>query len=281
MPELNIPKLNSDLPSDIRIFGLKRVTKTFHARTTAERRTYSYTLPTAALAHHTEAVTLLNYRVDSDRVQMVYDLLQLYKGSKNFHNFTIQKEYFENSSYRLMLRLDVSQPFIRQGMEMVTIRIDGASFMMHQIRKMIGLILAVVRGATDDSIFQRVFDANIIDLPTAPGLGLALEQVHYDKYNRLFGNVHSPLTWDEYEEDINDFREKFIMPTMVRGELELNSMLGWTDSLHRHSYQAVPKELLNTVRGDRPARESFNDDVTSSSDNEKNASELIKSCRYT
>lgn len=186
-------------------------------------------------------------------MQNVYDILQLYNGTRNFHNFTIKKEYFESNSIRNMLQLDVSEPFICHDIELVTVRIHGASFMMHQIRKMIGLLLAVVRQVAQPSIYQQVFTSDIFDLPTAPGLGLVLEQVHYDKYNRSFGDRIAHLTWNEYENDINDFREKYIFPTIVKGEIENNSMLNWVETLFWHCYEMVPDDQLSCIRkGRRP-----------------------------
>ena len=49
--------------------------------------------------------------------------------------------------------------------------------MLHQIRKMIGMAIAVVRGDTDDSIIVESWNTDRIDVPRAPGLGLMLEEV--------------------------------------------------------------------------------------------------------
>ena len=39
------------------------------------------------------------------------------------------------------------------------------------------------------------------DIPKAPGLGLMLDKVHYDRYNKRFGNdgIHDPIDWDAYK----------------------------------------------------------------------------------
>ncbi|VDQ17719.1 unnamed protein product [Trichobilharzia regenti] len=41
--------------------------------------------------------------------------------------------------------------------EYTLIRITGQSFMLHQIRKMIGLMLAILKGYTQEDIFDLVF----------------------------------------------------------------------------------------------------------------------------
>lgn len=43
-------KLNSHLPNDIRVLGIRRATPSFHAQKKCDARTYSYTLPTFAFA---------------------------------------------------------------------------------------------------------------------------------------------------------------------------------------------------------------------------------------
>lgn len=54
----------------------------------------------------------------------------------------------------------------------------GQSFMLHQIRKMVGTLMAVTRGFVEPDYITRAFDPNeSVHLPTAPGLGLLLEQV--------------------------------------------------------------------------------------------------------
>lgn len=49
--------------------------------------------------------------------------------------------------------------------------------MLHQIRKMVGLAIAVVRGHTDNSILEKAFGKEKVMIPTAPGLGLVLDTV--------------------------------------------------------------------------------------------------------
>ena len=56
-------------------------------------------------------------------------------------------------------------------------KVKGQSFMLHQIRKMIGMAIAVVRGDTDESVIVESWNTDRIDIPRAPGLGLMLEEV--------------------------------------------------------------------------------------------------------
>ena len=44
--------------------------------------------------------------------------------------------------------------------------------MLHQIQKMVGLLLAVVRGLTSTDTILKAFEEQRYGIPTAPGLGL-------------------------------------------------------------------------------------------------------------
>lgn len=54
---------------------------------------------------------------------------------------------------------------------------QGQSFMLHQIRKMVGLAIAVLRGHADPSVLERALGKDKVMIPTAPGLGLVLDMV--------------------------------------------------------------------------------------------------------
>lgn len=50
--------------------------------------------------------------------------------------------------------------------------------MLHQIRRMIGMTIAVMRGKIGFQGIEETFDKPIMPTPTAPGLGLMLAKVH-------------------------------------------------------------------------------------------------------
>ena len=47
------------------------------------------------------------------------------------------------------MEMSCGSPFLVDGMEFCVISVRGQSFMIHQIRKMIGLVIAVVRKVCD------------------------------------------------------------------------------------------------------------------------------------
>lgn len=119
--------------------------------------------------------------------------------------------------------------------------------MLHQIRKMIGLTIALIKGHASEDIFQKAFTAEEVNIPKAPGLGLVLDFVHYDKYNRRYGEdgIHETLEWKELDDQIETFKEKYIYPTIVETEIKESSMSNWLQKLWGHSYDFTEDERNN------------------------------------
>lgn len=103
--------INKNLPDDINVFAIKRVTKGFNSKSQCDARTYSYTLPTFAFApEHMESfqetaeyqdlekriqsLSVIDgkpyheYRLPEDRKQKLSELLKYYEGTHAYHNFT-------------------------------------------------------------------------------------------------------------------------------------------------------------------------------------------------
>lgn len=178
--DVNVDDLNRDLPSDIRVFGMTRVTPSFDARHSCSGRTYSYTLPTISLSHYNDQTTIQNYRITADRLQRANEIFGLYKGLTNFHNYTEKKLYFDRSSQRRIDDIQCGDIFIENDIEFARITVKGESFMLHQIRRMVGFSLAVIREVVGDDMLQRSLTKEIFHTPTAPGLGLLLHPSSFD-----------------------------------------------------------------------------------------------------
>lgn len=83
--------LNNDLPEQIKLFCVRRVTKGFNSKEQCDARTYTYTLPTIAFAEHSEQVGMETYRAPTEKLEKLNELLKMFLGTKNFHNFTSRK----------------------------------------------------------------------------------------------------------------------------------------------------------------------------------------------
>ncbi|XP_069476169.1 pseudouridylate synthase 1 homolog [Ambystoma mexicanum] len=236
-----VEKINTHLPSSIRILGLKRVTGGFNSKNNCDARTYFYMMPTFAFAHKDQELQDESYRMSPETLEQVNQLLASYKGTHNFHNFTSQKAARDPSAKRYIMDMFCEEPFVREGSEFAVIKVKGQSFMLHQIRKMIGLMVAVVKGYASPDILERSWGIEKVDIPKAPGLGLVLEQVHFERYNQRFGNdgMHEALEWAVEERKIADFKEDYIYPTIIQTEREEKSMSSWLSTLPIHDFNAT------------------------------------------
>ncbi|XP_048199124.1 tRNA pseudouridine synthase A isoform X1 [Perognathus longimembris pacificus] len=243
-----LDKINSHLPSHIRILGLKRVTGGFNSKNKCDARTYFYMLPTFAFAHKDRDVQDETYRLSTETLQQVNRLLACYTGTHNFHNFTSQKGPKEPSARRYILEMYCEEPFVREGLEFAVIKVKGQSFMMHQIRKMVGLVVAIVKGYAPESVLERSWGEEKVDVPKAPGLGLVLERVHFEKYNQRFGRdgLHEPLDWTQEEGKVAAFKEQHIYPTIVSTERDERSMAQWLSTLPVHDFSATALAAAST-----------------------------------
>lgn len=226
--------------------GLKRVTQGFNSKNNCDARTYSYMLPTLAFSPKDyDTGNIATFRLEPETLQKVNRLFALYKGTHNFHNFTSQKAPSDPSARRYITEMSCGEPFIRRNYEFAVITVRGQSFMLHQIRKMIGLVIAVVKGYAKEEVMERSWGHEKVDVPKAPGLGLILERVHFDRYNKRFGGdgLHEKLEWDREEEEIKAFKEAHIYPTIIETECEEGSMVCWMATLPIHDFEATSIEV--------------------------------------
>jgi tRNA pseudouridine38-40 synthase len=243
---LELSKVNEALPPAIRVMGMKRVTRGFDSKINCDARTYSYMIPTFAFAPVDEIVTEA-YRISPSVLEEVRKTLALYLGAKNFHNFTSRKRFNDPSAIRFIMSFGASDPFEKDGLEYVILRVKGQSFMLHQIRKMIGLVTAIMRGFATVDIFEKAWGSSRIDIPRAPGVGLMLDEVHYQRYDERYGKdgVHEPLTWEEHKADVEKFCDEHIYPIVTKTENEEKSMMNWLSTLAYHSYDVREHETGN------------------------------------
>lgn len=217
----HLHQLNQILPKQIKVFGYKKVTKSFDSKNSCDGRTYIYILPTFAFCPIEELCTE-EYRASEQVIDQVNETLRHLCGTHNFHNFTAGRKYTDPSSKRYIISFECSKPFTKDGFEYAVIKVRGQSFMLHQIRKMIGMVIAIVRGFASIESLNLCWTAHKIDVPTAPALGLMLDKLHYDKYNKKFGNdgLHEPLDWSHLQEDIENFKHEFIFSNIIKKEQE-------------------------------------------------------------
>ncbi|ORX99993.1 tRNA pseudouridine synthase [Basidiobolus meristosporus CBS 931.73] len=242
-----IEKLNANLPDQIRVWGYVKVMTSFHSKNHCDSRYYEYLMPTYVLmppsgqadsspleerqippSTEEEMAMKRQFRISPETLDYVRNALNNYKGTHNFHNFTQGKSFKDASSKRFIMGFDCSDPKIINGCEWVSLKVHGQAFMIHQIRKMVGLIILMARTNTPLSLMEKTFEENKINIPKAPGLGLLLEKPVFSAYNRKAKDMNrDPVEFDNYQEQVEGFKQKYIYDAMVKVEEEENIFDQW------------------------------------------------------
>ncbi|KAI1103749.1 pseudouridine synthase [Jackrogersella minutella] len=161
------------------------------------------------------------YRVTPERISQLQQALDQYTGTHNFHNYTIRKSPLDPSSKRTIRSFIVNpEPIQINDTEWLSLKVHGQSFMMHQIRKMVGMAVLVTRCATPLSRIKESYGPTPISIPKAPSLGLLLERPVFESYNKRARDQYGLPTLDfgNYEKEIQEFKESQIYRHIFESE---------------------------------------------------------------
>lgn len=207
------------------------------------------------------------------RVRKLFDA---FTGVHNFHNYTVAKPFRDPSAKRVMKKLEISDPFIVNDTEYLSVTLHGQSFMLHQIRKMIGLLVLVARSPAPEKIMQESFGPTKIHVPKAPALGLLLNSPHFDMYNskvvqqnnqmrnKLKANkvdqeehdasVRPEISFEPYKNVMEEFRMKNIYQFQYETEEQDDEFAKWLNYLDSivgpdftflNTNGVIPREAIN------------------------------------
>ena len=166
------------------------------------------------------------YRVTPARIQQLQAALDQYRGTNNFHNYTIKKPFKDPSAKRHIRSFEVNPNPIQIGdTEWLSLKVHGQSFMMHQIRKMVAMAVLCVRCAVPVSIIKESYGPTRISVPKAPGLGLLLERPVFESYSKKAQGSfdREPLNFTKFEKEIDEFKQKQIYNRIYDTEEKENS----------------------------------------------------------
>lgn len=133
---------------------------------------------------------LKTYRASTEKIKALKDSLKEYEGTHLYHNFTTGKSDDDANANRYILSFECGETNVdpQTGVEWVTLSVLGQSFLLNQIRKMVGFAIDVVRGtATLENLRESLQKGSKIDVSMAPGLGLYLDELFFDNYNLKYG----------------------------------------------------------------------------------------------
>lgn len=80
--------------------------------------------------------------------------------------------------------------------------------MLHQIRKMVGVAVAIMRGLLPDNAIALALEPKRdIITPIAPDVGLFLDESIFDSYNSKWGyNRNECVTLENYKAEVEQFK---------------------------------------------------------------------------
>jgi len=172
-PEALRLALNDALPADIHVLSAEKVSRRFHARHGALARSYLYQISRRRTALAKPYVWWVKDALDLERMR---EAAQLFLGMQDFRSFT-DSDPGQTSTRVLIERLELAE----DG-ELVLVRILGSHFLWKMLRRIVGVLAEVGRGALGKSDVQRFLHmASVVPAAlTAPPSGLFLERVFYE-----------------------------------------------------------------------------------------------------
>ncbi|KAJ2031355.1 tRNA pseudouridine synthase 1, partial [Coemansia sp. S2] len=123
------------------------------------------------------------------------------------------------------------------------------SFMLHQIRKMVGLVILMTRSGAPLELMDALFEKESrVNVPKAPSLGLLLESPVFDGYNsradKQVQGLTNPVTFEPYQKTMDEFKQRFIYDAIIRTEMTESIFDGWVNSaeVFPEQYTYINKE---------------------------------------
>lgn len=284
-----VEKMNAVLPPQIRIWGFHRTRNSFHAKKQTDSRVYEYLLPTHVFLpvgelwevnKHSEKIEdpnyhyhkniseedikiMKSYRISKELLESVTSFTKSYEGNRHYHNFTSNSTYKDPRSIRFIRSVNIVGPTIIDGYEWLKVVIHGNSFVLHQIRKMMGLMILSIRCGKAFSDVEYVFEPGKANIPTAPPIGLLLRKTVHDGYNRVAEEAVK-LDFDKYEDQVQEFTEKYIYNAIYKETEETSDFYTWNRSLEARSYYYHVLFEKDAVKDIKPLPKDDNGDEDNS-----------------
>ena len=175
IPEDNLVRaLNRILPAAIRVLSAAQVANDFHARHSAQAKTYEYKIFRGTICPPWQAryVYALPTRLNVDALQRCARMIL---GEHDFTSFAA-RDSDASSNVRC---LHASEWTVEP--DLLLYRVRGNGFLHHMVRNLVGTFLEVGRGNRAETEIPAILAARSRDQagPTAPARGLYLVNVDY------------------------------------------------------------------------------------------------------
>ena len=174
-PETLRRALNDELPADIVLLRIQKVTRQFHARHSAVARAYLYQISRRRTAFGKPFVWWIKDPLD---VAALAASARVFEG---MHDFASYSDARGGASER-DARVKIERVQVVEAGELLLVRVLGSHFLWKMVRRMVGVMAEVGRGGLTSADAER-FLREPSDVPatlTAPPSGLFLERVLYE-----------------------------------------------------------------------------------------------------
>jgi tRNA pseudouridine38-40 synthase len=173
-PQTIIRALNYYLPVDIAVRTACRASASFNVRHDAVSREYEYRILNSSI--RSPLVEGFTYLVAGKlNIRIMNKACQLLKGKHDFASFAAVLGPIKST-----VRTVYEAKFARKG-DIVTFHMVANSFLPHQVRNTVGLLIRLGLGKMDLEEFKQVMATKKLGLagPAAPPYGLYLTKVNY------------------------------------------------------------------------------------------------------
>jgi len=173
-PQILHYKMNDNLPAAVNILSIKRVSREFHARHSAQQRIYVYQISKRRTAFGKNYTWWIK---DKLNVQAITNAAAYYVGFHDYKSFANAADVKEEKS----TKVQVDFVEVKEVGDYILVRIAASHFLWKMVRRMIAVLVEVGRGNMRPDIittFLTSYEKGVSQF-TAPPSGLFLEQVLY------------------------------------------------------------------------------------------------------
>lgn len=165
--------LNSNLPADIHVIKVTKVSDHFHARFRVKKKEYIYKINIGEYNP-----LMRNYVYQYNRkldVNKMKEAIKYFEGTHDFTSFVSSEDERENK-IRTILKTN-----IQEKNHIIEISFQADGFMKYQVRNMVGLLISIGSYKKEVSDVEKILKQKdrTKSVKTAPAEGLYLKKVWY------------------------------------------------------------------------------------------------------
>eukprot|EP00743_Colponemidia_sp_Colp-15_P007607 GILK01008230.1.p1 GENE.GILK01008230.1~~GILK01008230.1.p1 ORF type:complete len:545 (+),score=93.38 GILK01008230.1:94-1728(+) len=230
---VNVPNLmqriNARLPEDIRVTGIQQLSLNFCARYFCDERRYEYLFALEPLLSGMSEILSME-----DVCEQLNSICSKFNGFKRYHNFSTRIKASDNQAVRHIMHFRVNEVLTIHNHNFLKFEIAGTSFVKYQIRKMVGMVVAIFRKVVPLEALDIAFQTSPCNVPMAPAAGLLLDHCRFNRYNKRENREKVNLT--PFEEARLEFKKNRIYPVVADKQRFDHVFTLWVDNLMSFSF---------------------------------------------